>query len=253
MKGLAFFIRQQVERKVFLFSELRVTNKGQMFLKYRNRQKLSAICPSMVMCNRKFPSITGFLLLLSLTKIWKTSHHIIALAVAILTRFVTVCNSSFLIIYPFPTTLFNSSWWSYPCILLLIFNKVGSFKFLSVGKKITSPWLTKYFAKTISWDTNDLRKDFFPAENCKESAMRRLLQALGFCRFDRGIRILLKEFSDRNDFEWEKYHLCDIYSFVVSLIITFKFHCTLYLIQNEWSKWPKNRNGNIKCRPWSSL
>ena len=68
MKGQAFFIRQKVGRKVFLFSELRVSDKGQVFLKYRNRQRLSAICPSMVMCNRKFPSITGFLFLLRLTK-----------------------------------------------------------------------------------------------------------------------------------------------------------------------------------------
>ena len=250
MKRQAFFIRQQVGRKVFLFSELRVSNKGQMFLKYRNRQKLSAICPSMVTCNRKFPPITGFIFLLRLTKIWKTSHHIIALAVVILTRFVTVCNSSFLIIYPFPTTIFNSSWWSYPCILLLIFNKVGSFKFF-ISRKENLGWQSILLRQFL--ETRMICEKIFPAENCKESVMGRLLQALGFCCFDRGTRILLKEFSDRNDFEWEIYHLCDIYSFVASLIITLKFHCTLYLIQNEWSKWPKNRNGNIKCRPWSSL
>ena len=67
-------------------------------------------------------------------------------------------NSSCLILYPFPTSHLNLSWWSYLCILRLIFNIAWSFKFLSDGKKITSPCFTMSFAKAISWDTNDMQK-----------------------------------------------------------------------------------------------
>ena len=74
-------------RKISWFKEIKVSRKGQMFLKYRNRQWRSAIWPSIFMFNRKFPSITGFLFLFRPTKRWKISHHIIALVVVILSRF----------------------------------------------------------------------------------------------------------------------------------------------------------------------
>ena len=76
--------------------------------------------------------------------------------------------------------------------------------------------------------------------------MGRLLQALECCYFDRDTRTILREFLDRNDLEWEIY-LYDIYSLVASLIITFTFHYTLYLIHNEWSRWLEKIRGNIKC------
>ena len=43
-------------------------------------------------------------------------------------------NSSCLILYPFPTPHLNLSWWSYLCILRLIFNIAWSFKSF-VGRK----------------------------------------------------------------------------------------------------------------------
>ena len=49
--------------------------------------------------------------------------------------------------------------------------------------------------------------------------------------FDRGTKIVLREFSDRKDLELEIY-LYDIYYFIASLLITLAFHCTLILIQN---------------------
>ena len=78
-----FSFRQQKGRKISLFSEIRVSRKGQMFLKYRNRQWRSAIWPSIFIFNRKFPFITVFLFLFYLTKRWKIPHHMV-LAVVIL-------------------------------------------------------------------------------------------------------------------------------------------------------------------------
>ena len=127
-----FSVGQQEGRKISLFSEIRVSRKDQMFLKYRNRQWRLAIWPSILMFNRKFPSSTGFLFLFRPTKRWKISHHIISLAVVILSRF--QCVTRCLIIYPFPASQLNSSWWSYPCILPLIFNIAWSFNFF-VGRK----------------------------------------------------------------------------------------------------------------------
>ena len=46
--------------EIFLISERRVSEKGHMFLKHRNRQKRLTIWPSMFMFNGIFPSITGF-------------------------------------------------------------------------------------------------------------------------------------------------------------------------------------------------
>ena len=54
------------------------------------------------------------------------------------------------------------------------------------------------------------------------------------CCFDGEAKTSLRDFPDRDDFKWEVY-LYEIYSFIGSLITTLAFHCTLYLIQNEWS------------------
>ena len=74
----------------------------------------------------------------------------------------------------------------------------------------------------------------------------RLLQALKWHYFGKGTRIILREFLDRNDVELEIY-LYDIYYLVASLIITLTFHCTLYLIHNEWSRRLEKIRGNINC------
>ena len=81
-----FPIRQQERRKISLFSEIRVSRKGQMFLKYQNKQWKPAIWPLIFMFDRKFPSITDFLFLFHPTKRWKISNQIIVLAVVILSR-----------------------------------------------------------------------------------------------------------------------------------------------------------------------
>ena len=60
--------------------------------------------------------------------------------------------------------------------------------------------------------------------------------------FDIGTKIVLREFPNRKDLEWEIY----LYHFINSLLITLTFHCTLFLIQinNEDSWKKKNRNYN---------
>ena len=76
---------------------------------------------------------------------------------------------------------------------------------------------------------------------CEESAMGRLLQALECCYFDRGTRIILRDFLDRKDLEWEIF-LHNIYSLVASLIITFTFCCTLYYLTLLWRRPLSYRN-----------
>ena len=61
-----------------------------------------------------------------------------------------------------------------------------------------------------------MQKNSFPVKYCKESAVWRLLPAFDCFCFDRRTRIILREFPDRNDLEWEIY-LYDIYYFVASL------------------------------------
>ena len=77
-------------------------------------------------------------------------------------------------------------------------------------------------------------------------ALWRLLLSLECCCFDRGTKIILREFSNWKEFEWEIY-LYDIRLFITSLIITLIFHCTLYLVQNEKSRKLGKRKVNIKC------
>ena len=76
--------------------------------------------------------------------------------------------------------------------------------------------------------------------------MGQILQVLECCCFDRGTRVILREFLERNNLEWEIY-LYNIYFLVASLIITLTFHCTLYLSHNEWSRRLERIRGNIKC------
>ena len=122
--------------------------------------------------------------------------------------------------------------------LILVFFREFSikFKFLSDGEKITCI-LRRQFD-----ETRMICENLFPYQIAKESTMGRLLRTLEFCCFNTGTKIILRELSDRNDLEW-KIYLYDIYSFVASLIITLKFHFTLYLIQTEWSKKLEKRKG----------
>ena len=87
-KKTSFFsVRQQEERKIFLFSDIRVSKKDKMILKCWNRQWRLVIWPSMFMLSRKFHSITDFLFLFRPRKRWKIPHHIKALEIVILSRF----------------------------------------------------------------------------------------------------------------------------------------------------------------------
>ena len=71
-----------------------------------------------------------------------------------------------------------------------------------------------------------------PVKYCKGNAMVPLLQPIECWCFDRGTKIILSEFSDKNNLEWGIY-IYDKYSLIASLIITLTFHYTLYLIQNQ--------------------
>ena len=104
-------------------------------------------------------------------------------------------NSRCLIIYSFPTSLLNSSWWSYPCILTLIFNKEREFNFF-VRWKENHEWYAKklFTCRTLQGKGN----------GTTSSSIGMLLFWL------RNNMVLLREFSDRNDLEWEIY-LCDIW------------------------------------------
>ena len=72
----------------------------------------------------------------------------------------------------------------------------------------------------------------FPVKFCKAREMGIPLQPLECCCFDRGTKMILRDFSDRDDFKLEV-DLYNIYSSIGSLIITLAFHGTVYLIQNE--------------------
>ena len=133
-------------------------------------------------------------------------------------------NLRCLIIYPFPTSHFNSSWWS---------------------------------MKAVPWNTNDLPKKFLACQLLRGKCNGATSSSTQILLFERGTSIILRELLDRNDLEWEIY-LYDIYSLVDSLIITLIFHCTLYLIHNEWSRKLEKIRGNIKCfstlsLPWRNL
>ena len=104
------------------------------------------------MFDRQSPSITGITFLFHPTKRWKILCLIIALAVVTLSRFQCIPQVDWKI-YPFPSSIFNSNWWYYPCILTLFVNKALWFKFLSDRKKIISPCFTICFAKVIPWVT----------------------------------------------------------------------------------------------------
>ena len=79
--------------------------------------------------------------------------------------------------------------------------------------------------------------------------MGRLLQTLKCCCFDRGEKTALREFSNRNDLEWESY-LYDICYFIVSLIITLTFHFVFnpkWIVEKARKKQTnKKKTGNIE-------
>ena len=88
------------------------------------------------------------------------------------------------------------------------------------------------FAEVIPWDTKYMQKNYLPVKYWKERAMGRLLQTLKCCCFDRRTKTILREFSHRRVRNLS-IRLC---SFIASLIKTLTFHCTLYFVQNGWSR-----------------
>lgn len=54
-----------------------------------------------------------------------------------------------------------------------------------------------------------MEKNYLSVTYCKERAMGRLLQQLGCCCFNRGAKIILREFLHRNDLESEFYNNAD--------------------------------------------
>ena len=125
----------------------------------------------------------------------------------------------------------------YHCILPLIFNKVGWFKFF-VGRKENHFILFYhlfYLGDSIRHEWH--AKKCLSVKYWKGKATGRLLQPLECCYFDRGTKMILREFSYRNDLTIYEptIDLYDIYYFIASLIVTRTSHCSLYLIQIEWS------------------
>ena len=138
-----------------------------------------------------------------------------------------------------------------------------------------SSCFTLCFEKVIPSHTNDMRKNCLSAKYCKENTTGWLFQPLECCCFNIEKKMILREFSDRNDLTIYDLtiDLHDTYSFIALLLITLRFHCWLCLIQNDWStrlenktkqkktknkKTKKERKGNIKCfsmlsRPWRNL
>ena len=164
-----FSFQQQKGRKISLFTEIRVSRKGQMFLKYRNRQWRSAIWPSIFMFNRKFPLHYSFPIFIPSDKKMKNiAPHGVGSSYS---WYISMYNSRCLMIYPFLTFHLNSNWCSYPCILPLIFNIAWSFKSF-VGRKENHCNLFYHvlgnsmrhvslsnIAKKVQWD------DFFKQSN----------------------------------------------------------------------------------------
>ena len=155
-------------------------------------------------------------------------------------------NSHCLIIYPFSTSHFNSSWWCYPCILPLIFNIARSFRFFLDVKKTTSPCFTMRFAKAIPWDTNDMQKKLLACQILRRKFNWTFSSTQMFLflqrHWDNPQRVFKQERSSVRHLS-VRY----IYSLVASLITTFTFHWTLYLIHNEWSRRLEKIKGSIEC------
>ena len=153
-------------------------------------------------------------------------------------------NTCFLIIYPLPTSHLNSNWWSYPCILSLIFNIAWSFKFF-VGRKENHFNLFYH----VVYQGNSIRHEWC----AKKLLVCQILQRTCNGTTSLSTQMLIfwqrhwdnpqRVFRQERSFKWEIY-LYD--ALVASLIITLTFHCTLHLIHNEWSRRLEKRRGNIK-------
>ena len=125
----------------------------------------------------------------------------------------------------FPTTLLNWSWWYYHVFYHVLYNV------FCWGNSMRHKWHAK----------NSL-----PAKYCNGRVMGRLLQPLQCCRFDRGTKIILREFSNRKELEWEIY----LYDMFFYCFIGNNTHISLYVVFNsKWmiNKGSKKRKGNTKC------
>ena len=131
--------------------------------------------------------------------------------------------------------------------------------FLSDGKKTTLPCFTMCFAKAIPWDTSDMRKKMLACQifrrkcNGKTSSSTRMLLFWQRHR-DNAQRAFRQEWSWVRNLSVRYIFSCcfidnNARSLVASLIITFAFHCKLYLIHNEWSRRLEKIRCNIKCFP----
>ena len=155
-------------------------------------------------------------------------------------------NSSCLIIYSFPKSLINSSWWSYPCrgIQFFCWTEGKSLHFVLpcvLLKRFREKWI---ICKKIVFLSNIVKG------NGMTSSTNRMLLFWQRNKNDPQGVFRQESSSVRS--------LHDIYSFVASLIITLTFYSTLYLIQSKWSRRPEKRKDNIKClstlsRSWRNL
>ena len=130
----------------------------------------------------------------------------------------------------------NSYLWYYPCILPLVVNKIGWFKFFVKRKE--NHFTLFYKGHSMFCKGHSMRNKW----HAKKMFARQMLQRKGNGTTSSTIRMLL--FWQRNKDNLLKLSRQErswvinlsiqyIFSFIASLITTFTFHFTLYLIQNK--------------------
>ena len=137
-------------------------------------------------------------------------------------------HSSCLITYPFSTSVLNSYLWYYPCILPLVVNKIGWFKFFVKRKENHFTLFYKGHSMRNKWHT-------------KKMFARQMSQRKGNGTTSSTIRMLFFWQRNKDNLKLSRQErswvinlsIQYIFSFIASLITTFTFHFTLYLIQNK--------------------
>ena len=150
-------------------------------------------------------------------------------------------NSRWLIIYPFPTSHLNWSWWSYPCILPLIFSIAWLFKFF-VGQKENHFNLFYH----VFYQGDSIRHEWYAKKFVTLSNIAKKVHETTFFNHSNVVILRYKDNPQRVFRRKRSWLRNYIYFLVASLIITITFHCTLYLIHNECSRRLEKIRGNIK-------
>ena len=174
---------------------------------------------------------------------WKISDHIIALAVVILSRF--QCTTWELS----ETSLLHLSWWHYPCILLLIINKLVRFKFLVRWKE---NHLT-FFNHVVCWGDSVTQE-----LHARKLFACQISQRKGNSTTSSTTRMLVfwqrNKNNSKRDFRQERSWVknLSIQQIFLNCFIDNNSHISLHIVFNsKWSEWSrrfeKKRKRNMKC------